>query len=292
MQKKYYVLSLLLHLIFLFPLFFLCQKSSSEKEIVTVFLGYQNFNQRDPEKRSRIDKIQEKMGVGDRKIIGPMGGRSYNDEHFGWPGPTEHQEKPELVQKLEVFEKGKDEEGRQDRIDMAFSFSEGKETVSSSVIGVEIAQDGGSISVPSRFGISGSRGKEGSLEGSGSYSSGTGRGDIGSGLGGKEGRYGWKKGEGTSGSADYLRINLAYIREIIMKNLKYPHIARIRGYEGDIVVSILINEKGIPEDIKILSNSGNELLAKNLIETIKAIGKFPEPPTKVRVIIPVAYRLK
>lgn len=129
----------------------------------------------------------------------------------------------------------------------------------------------------------------------------------GSGLGGEEkgsgGTIGGGGGQGSGGvggsglgqgdgGGHYIKVNFAYIREIVLKNLKYPYIARLRGYEGDVVVSFIIDEKGYPQEIKILSNSGHEILAQNTVETIRSIGRFPEPPVKVRVILPVAYRLK
>lgn len=133
----------------------------------------------------------------------------------------------------------------------------------------------------------------------GGGSGGPGRGGFGSGPGGQGGSGGGTgKGHGT-GSGDgnilserYLAEHYAYIRNLIMKRLKYPHIARKMGWRGTVVVSFLIKESGHIEKTKIISSSGYAVLDRNVLSTIREAQPFPRPPVMAELIIPVAYRLE
>ncbi len=110
---------------------------------------------------------------------------------------------------------------------------------------------------------------------------------------------GGKKGtDGASGNSEekarmrYLKEHFAYIRDMIMKNLSYPHMARKRGWEGKVTVSFVVCENGYVENLKILETSGFGLLDKNAIETIKKVSPLPKPPVRAELIMPIVYRLE
>lgn len=133
----------------------------------------------------------------------------------------------------------------------------------------------------------------------GGGSGGPGRGGFGSGPGGQGGSGGGSgKGHGT-GSGDgnilferYLAEHYAYIRNLIMRRLKYPPIARKMGWRGKVVVSFLIKESGHVENTRIISSSGYEVLDRNVLSTIREAQPFPRPPVMAELIIPIAYRLE
>ncbi len=133
----------------------------------------------------------------------------------------------------------------------------------------------------------------------GGGSGGAGSGGFGGGTGGQEGSGGGTgKGHGT-GSGDgnplveqYLAKHFAYIRDLIMKHLKYPQIAKKMGWKGKVVVSFLIKENGNVENSKILTSSGYEVLDRNVMETIHEVQPFPKPPVRAELIIPVVYALR
>ena len=90
----------------------------------------------------------------------------------------------------------------------------------------------------------------------------------------------------------YLKEHFAYIRDIIMKNISYPHMARKMGWSGKVLVSFIVYETGNAENIKIMESSGFAALDKNAVETIRKVCPFPKPPVKAELIIPVVYRLE
>ena len=130
-------------------------------------------------------------------------------------------------------------------------------------------------------GIGGGAG-QGTGYGTGAGGSGQGRG-AGSGAG----------GSGTgSGQAAYLREHFAYIRDLIMRNLKYPETARKLGWKGAVTVSFVVLENGTAHDIRVIKSSGHDILDKAVIKTIQEIQPFPRPPVKAELTIPIAFRLE
>lgn len=101
-------------------------------------------------------------------------------------------------------------------------------------------------------------------------------------------------GENTAGQPGigYVKRNFAYIRDIIMKHLAYPVIARKMGWSGTLVVSFIIREDGNVEDVRILKSSGFDVLDKRAVETIKEVCPFPRPPVKAELRMPIVYRLE
>lgn len=89
----------------------------------------------------------------------------------------------------------------------------------------------------------------------------------------------------------YLKKHFAYIRDMIMKNISYPHMARKMGWEGKVVISFVVEESGRVEDIRVIESSGIGLLDKNAVQTIIKASPFPKPPIKAALIIPVVYKL-
>jgi|LQYC01.1.fsa_nt_gi TonB family C-terminal domain len=104
-------------------------------------------------------------------------------------------------------------------------------------------------------------------------------------------------GSGMGGvSADalrkrYLSEHFAYIKELIQQHIRYPEMARRRGWQGKVVVDFIIRENGNATDIKIVKSSGYEVLDNNVIKTVKKVTPFPKPPVEAKVIVPITYRL-
>jgi len=149
---------------------------------------------------------------------------------------------------------------------------------------------------------------EGALYGEGS-GSGTGLGSgTGSGVGAGSGSgSGGGSGSGTGdsmgpgrGLLDYLealreryrREHFAYIRDLILKHLGYPPVARRMGWQGGLTVSFVVRETGQTERIRILRSSGHEVLDRNVVQTIREVQPFPKPPIKAEIVIPVVYSLE
>jgi protein TonB len=120
----------------------------------------------------------------------------------------------------------------------------------------------------------------------------------GSGFGGDgKGGTGRGRGKGIGGAvredyrARYVREHFQYIREMILKHLVYPPLAKKMRWQGDVIVSFIVTRNGCAEDIRIVKSSGYRILDTNVMETIKEIQPFPKPPVRAEIIIPVSYRL-
>ncbi len=133
----------------------------------------------------------------------------------------------------------------------------------------------------------------------GGASAGTGGGGFGVGSGGQGGSGGGTgRGHGT-GSGDgnvlvrqYLAEHYAYIKELIMKHLKYPPMAKKMGWKGKVVVAFAIKENGNTENSKIVTSSGYEILDRNVLSVIKEVQPFPKPPARADLAIPITYILE
>jgi protein TonB len=119
---------------------------------------------------------------------------------------------------------------------------------------------------------------------------------FGPGSGGGAGSgHGWGVGNGR-GLADarmqYLKEHFTYIRDLIMKHLAYPHMARKMGWKGKVVIAFVIRENGTVENTRLVRSSGYEVLDTNTLKTVNDAQPFPKPPVKAEIVIPIVYRLE
>ncbi len=83
--------------------------------------------------------------------------------------------------------------------------------------------------------------------------------------------------------------------ESIMKRIKYPEIARIAEIEGKVIVRVLIDKKGNPTEIELLKGIGggcDEEAVKAIAATRFTPGRQLDKPVKVRMTIPIIFRLE
>jgi len=89
----------------------------------------------------------------------------------------------------------------------------------------------------------------------------------------------------------YLREHFAYIRDLIMRNLTYPPMAKKIGWQGKVRVSFIIRNDGKVESLKVVESSGHGILDRNVVDTIREVQPFPKPPVRAELVIPVVYVL-
>ena len=109
--------------------------------------------------------------------------------------------------------------------------------------------------------------------GAGSGTGGTGSGSPGGGI--------------NQGGSDYY-----YIRETVMKNIKYPERARKMGQEGRVVLSFIVLENGATSEVKVTSSCGYRLLDESAKEGVTNTTIHKKVPYKVMVTLPITYRLQ
>ena len=77
---------------------------------------------------------------------------------------------------------------------------------------------------------------------------------------------------------------------------KYPKRARRKGYEGTVILEVLVDENGAVKDLKIVESSGHELLDKSAISSVRrwlfTPGTEDGDPARMWVRIPVRFKLK
>jgi protein TonB len=124
---------------------------------------------------------------------------------------------------------------------------------------------------------------------------GTGTG-VGTGIGSGSGS-GSGSGAGTGDSIEqqrkkYLAEHFVYIRDIIEKNLTYPPLAKRKGWAGKVIVFFNVRKDGRVKDIRIIKSSGHTILDEKIIETIRKVQPFPNPPVPAGVKIILSFGLE
>lgn len=102
---------------------------------------------------------------------------------------------------------------------------------------------------------------------------------------------------GSSRVLDYGRggsdeTNFYFIRETVMKNIKYPERARRMGWEGIVLLSFIVLENGAVKDVKIMSGSGYRTLDDETREAVEKTTFKQKMPCRIVVHLPVEYKLK
>jgi protein TonB len=76
----------------------------------------------------------------------------------------------------------------------------------------------------------------------------------------------------------------------------YPRIARIRGYQGDVMLDVLVNKDGTVGDLKVIKSSGYPLLDRAAKSSVKnwlfEPGMVGNEKLKMWVRVPIRFELK
>lgn len=118
----------------------------------------------------------------------------------------------------------------------------------------------------------------GFLQGSGGLTGGA----KGGGQGGTQGGEGWAEGSE----------NYNYIRDEIMKNIKYPDKARRLGIEGRVLLSFVVLENGTISGIRVIDSSDYRLLDESAKEAVAVTRVTRKLPYRVIVRLPITYKLQ
>ncbi|WP_236583205.1 energy transducer TonB [Nitratiruptor sp. YY08-13] len=83
------------------------------------------------------------------------------------------------------------------------------------------------------------------------------------------------------------------IRLAIQKHKYYPRVARRTKKEGVVRVCFELTPQKEIENIAILQSSGHKILDKAAIKTIKKARRdFPMPKQRVKIVVPIEYKLR
>ena len=77
---------------------------------------------------------------------------------------------------------------------------------------------------------------------------------------------------------------------------KYPRIARIRGYQGNVLLDVLVNKNGKVNDLKIYKSSGYPVLDRAAVSSVKhwlfEPGMIGENKMNMWVRVPIRFELR
>ena len=77
---------------------------------------------------------------------------------------------------------------------------------------------------------------------------------------------------------------------------QYPKVARRRGYQGTVLLDVLVDQEGRVADLKVLRSSGHKILDKAAMRSVKTWlfepGMRGDERVAMWVIIPVRFQLK
>ncbi|WP_049818878.1 energy transducer TonB [Geotalea uraniireducens] len=90
----------------------------------------------------------------------------------------------------------------------------------------------------------------------------------------------------------YLNEHFTYIRDLIVKRLSYPLVARRMGWSGRVVLVFIVAEDGSVRSIQVKESSGYPALDNSAMETVKSVAPFPRPPAAAEIVMPVQFQLR
>jgi len=77
---------------------------------------------------------------------------------------------------------------------------------------------------------------------------------------------------------------------------KYPRVARRRGYEGVVLLKVLVDHEGRADDVLVLKSSGHKMLDRSALKAVKnwvfKPGTVDGKPMEMWVQVPVRFELK
>ncbi|GDX35842.1 hypothetical protein LBMAG18_03530 [Alphaproteobacteria bacterium] len=75
----------------------------------------------------------------------------------------------------------------------------------------------------------------------------------------------------------------------------YPELARSRGIEGKVTLKVIVNEKGLVDDIAIFNSSGSSMLDLSALETVKNWHFIPAKSNnksiRSQIMVPIVFKI-
>ncbi|MBI3575004.1 MAG: energy transducer TonB [Gammaproteobacteria bacterium] len=103
-------------------------------------------------------------------------------------------------------------------------------------------------------------------------------------------------GTDTAGAEARARIE-AQLHTSLARHFDYPYVARLRGWEGNVLLAFIVQASGNLNDIRIVRSSGFAVLDHSAVDSLKKVQHLPEAVAwlqgrDIEMQLPVIYRLK
>jgi len=92
---------------------------------------------------------------------------------------------------------------------------------------------------------------------------------------------------------NFIETNFAIIRNKVLANLIYPHIAKKMGFQGTTTIELQIDSLGNLVHVKLTKSSGKKLLDKAAISAGLKLKntKLPRPKNNTKVVLPIVFKI-
>lgn len=92
---------------------------------------------------------------------------------------------------------------------------------------------------------------------------------------------------------EFVQTNFEIIRNLVLENLKYPHMAKRMQQTGIVQLMLVIDAHGKLIDIVLKNSSGHKLLDKSAMSAAERLADLvlPAPNTTSRIMLPIAFAL-
>lgn len=95
----------------------------------------------------------------------------------------------------------------------------------------------------------------------------------------------------AAASEEYRRANFEVIRDSILGNLRYPVLARRKGWSGQVEIAFMITPDGNVSELRINASSGFPVLDDQALTAIRRSAPFPPPRMAALMVMPVTFQL-
>lgn len=101
-----------------------------------------------------------------------------------------------------------------------------------------------------------------------------------------------------TGSDNELRARIeARLRLDLARHFEYPHVARLRGWEGDVLLGFVVQASGRLDGIRVLRGSGFAVLDQSAVDSLRRIVRLSDTVTwlngrDLEMRLPIVYRLE
>jgi TonB family protein len=108
---------------------------------------------------------------------------------------------------------------------------------------------------------------------------------------------GKEEGSGKAGEQGHESLaegseNFNYIRDAVMKHIRYPDRARRLGFEGNVLLSFIVLENGTTSEIRVIHGSCYRILDESAKEAVAETRMTRTVPYRIVVRLPITYKLQ
>ena len=103
---------------------------------------------------------------------------------------------------------------------------------------------------------------------------------------------------GTDATGTNARMQIqAHLRANLARHFDYPWLARLRGWEGSVLLGFIVRAGGNLNDVHVVHSSGFAVLDRSAVDSLQKIERIPEAVTwlqgrDIEMQLPIIYHLK